>query len=83
MRPEGKAEQVLHRLGTGGAPMAGLSGDALVQQFTKVVKKALTWRHSAFTEFIEKNGSCPMCDQEIVLASVRKMPWNPKVSRLT
>ena len=39
--------------------------------------------HSSFTTFIEKNGSCPMCDQEIVLASVRKMEWNPKVSRLT
>ena len=39
--------------------------------------------HSSFTAFIEKNGSCPMCDQEIVLASVRKMEWNPKVSRLT
>jgi len=39
--------------------------------------------HSSFTAFIEKNGSCPMCDQEIVLASVRKMEWNSKVSRLT
>jgi hypothetical protein len=64
--PGPKADVLVHRLGTGGAPGSGLSGEALMEEFRKVLKGALSWRPETAQIIYDATGWRKRSDGKVV-----------------